>query len=180
MNAALKKLIQIAGAALEAEDRVLLGSIAANNLAYPNENGGILRMNNERYYQFIIARALVSSFLYPVEIEVNSHDLVLMDPNNNSKWFAVIEMKRWMSENGTQEIPSILSDIQKLRSTNAAHNMMMIFSANPKGSTAYQLKWLANELGFSSNNNQTWESYCFPTLDKNGNELEFWVAGYEL
>jgi hypothetical protein len=64
MRKELAKLIQIAGAALEFEDRYLIGAIAANQAAYPGRHGGILqyKFNNERYYQFVVARALVSSF----------------------------------------------------------------------------------------------------------------------
>ncbi len=84
MHKELIRLIDIAGAALEAEDRFFLGAISANQTAYPGGKGGILRINNERYYQFIIARALASSFPFAAAIEVDSHDLVLKYPNNNS------------------------------------------------------------------------------------------------
>lgn len=69
----LKLLIKIAGTALEVEDRFFLGAIAANQVAYPGEKSGILRINNERYYQFVVARSLASSFPYAAAVEVNSH-----------------------------------------------------------------------------------------------------------
>ena len=104
MNADLNILVKTAGLALELEDRYLLGSVAANRQAYPGENGGILRLNNERYYQFIVARSLVSSYPFAAEIEVDFHDLVLRYPGD-SKIFAAIEMKRWMTSSTKQWFP---------------------------------------------------------------------------
>ena len=100
MHDDLVRLINIAGAALETEDRFCLGAIAANQIAYPDEKGGILRINNERYYQFIVARALTSSYRFSATIEIGGHDLVVSYPGNPTKWFAIVEMKRWMSDKG--------------------------------------------------------------------------------
>jgi hypothetical protein len=76
MHPTLAHLIDIAGMSLEAEDRYMLGAVTANRVAYEGESGGILRINNERYYQFIVARALMSSMPYKVKVEVDSHDLL--------------------------------------------------------------------------------------------------------
>ena len=181
MHEELKRLIGISGAALEAEDRFFLGAVSANQAAYPGGKGGILRINNERYYQFIVARSLASSYPFPVAVEVDSHDLVLSKPQNKSDWFAVVEMKRWMSNNGEQEIPGILRDIEKLRSCKAENGLMMIFSANPKDATNEQLKWLTKRLDLSNiQDGPVWESYKFSTLNDKGEDVEFWVAGCEI
>ena len=181
MQKELIRLIEIAGAALEAEDRFFLGAVSANQTAYPDEKGGILRINNERYYQFIVARALASSFPYAAAIEVESHDLVLKYPNSDSNWFAVVEMKRWMSENGEQEIPGILRDIDKLRTSKADNALMLVFSATPKNTTDTQLGWLSKRLGISQNEDcSAWKIYKFPTLNVSGVEVEFWVAGFQV
>ena len=71
MHNDLVRLINIAGTALEAEDRFLRKAITENTLAYPEGKGGILRINNERYYQFIITRALISFYQFPVAVEYN-------------------------------------------------------------------------------------------------------------
>ena len=80
MHDELKQLLKIAGAALEAEDRFLRKAAASNPAAYHNEKAGILRFNNEHYYQFVVARALVSSLRLAASIEVTSNDLALKDP----------------------------------------------------------------------------------------------------
>jgi hypothetical protein len=182
MEIEFKHLIQIAGTALEAEDRYIREAIAANPIAYPNGRDGILRINNERYYQFIVARALVSSFPFAVTVEVGSHDLVLRYPHSPEKWFAVVEMKRWMSVEGEQEISAILRDInEKLRPAAADHALMVLFSANPRGTTKTQLGWLTNRLNIAATvDPDVWECYSFPTLDSQGKDVEFWVAGYEV
>jgi len=175
------KLIEIAGAALEAEDRFFLGAVAANQTAYPGGKGGILRINNERYYQFVVARALASSFPFAVAVEVNSHDLVLKDPHNDSNWFAVVEMKRWMSPTGNQEIQGIKRDIEKLRSCNAENGLMLVFSANTKNQTDDNLDWLSKQIIDPPIEGQLeCKSYRFATIHKSGEEVEFWVAGFEV
>jgi hypothetical protein len=125
MDDFIQRLVNLSGSALQIEDCVLLTSVAKNQLVYPNENGGILRFNNERYYQFVIARALVAEIEYRVQIEVETHDLLLGLPREP---FAVVEMKRWMSSTGESEIPAILHDLhKKLPNAKAEIKLMMIF-----------------------------------------------------
>ena len=147
MNADLNILVKTAGLALELEDRYLLGSVAANRQAYPGENGGILRLNNERYYQFIVARSLVSSYPFAAEIEVDFHDLVLRYPGD-SKIFAAIEMKRWMTSNGYEELESIKRDVvEKLAIANSEKSFLIVFFANPvQNSVTDNLKWLSENI----------------------------------
>ncbi len=82
MDPIFKRLIDIASAALEAEDRLFLDGVSANQKACPGEKGGILRIDKEKYYQFIVARALASSFPYPADVEVGYYDLVLRHPGD--------------------------------------------------------------------------------------------------
>ena len=51
----LDSVIEIAGSALEAEDRYVLGCSTATG-----KKGGLLRIPNERYYQFVVCRGLLS------------------------------------------------------------------------------------------------------------------------
>ena len=181
MHCKLKSLIKIAGFALEVEDRLFLGDIAANQVAYNNESGGILRINNERYYQFIIARALTSSYPFNVTVEHKTHDLVLRYPDNLSKWFAVVEIKRWMSNRGNIEQDRISKDIEKLQRVNAENALILIISANPKKSTEKNLGELSKELGLTQNEDSSiWNWYSFPTIDCLGHEVEFFIAGHEI
>ncbi len=177
MQKELSKLVEIAGPALEAEDRYLLGSISANRAAYPDGNGGLLRVNNERYYQFIVARALMSSFPFAVVPELNRHDLVLKYPGSNSNWFAAVEMKRWMSGAGESEIPGMIEDLKKLRSCGAESALMLVFSANKAGKTNENLAWLSARLDIDAS---SWETYSFPTFNTEGESVDFWVAGFKV
>lgn len=177
MHSTLIRLINIAGMALEAEDRYMLGAVTANRIAYEGESGGILRINNERYYQFIVARALMSSMHYKVKVEVDSHDLLLVTPKANER-FAVIEMKRWMSPAGGQEIPGIRRDLfEKLPAAKAELKLMLLFSANPPGQMKEQIGWLSEKLGVSKD---LWETYSFETVDETGSPVEYWTAGYQV
>jgi hypothetical protein len=181
MHNELKRLINIAGAALEAEDQDIRKGVTANNIAYPGGNGGILRFIKERYYQFITARSLTSTCPYPVAVEEEFHDLVLKHPEPSTDWFAVVEMKLWMSEDGRQEITPICDDLDKLRKCDADHALMLLFSANPHGSTQKNLVWLSAELSKSTPiMAPLWEDYCFPTINRHGEAVEFWVAGYQV
>ncbi len=170
-----KELICIAGMALEAEDRYYLGATTANKRAYPNSQGGILRMNNERYYQFTIARALTSSYPYGVKVEVNTHDMVLHYPDSDKKLYAVLEMKRWMSPEGNQEIQGIKNDIQKLLIAAAEHALMLIISANPLGKTKNYIRDLSGDIGLT-----TYDHYAFTTIEPAGKNVEFCLAGFQV
>jgi hypothetical protein len=188
MHDDLVNLINIAGAALQEEDRRFRNAIAKNQLAYPNENPGaicgILRLgfNNEHYYQFLVARALIDSYQYRVDVEKNYYDLVISYPGDSSRWFAIVEMKRWMTGNGEIEIPGILYDIStKLVSNKAEHNLMLLFSSNPHGQTVENHAWLATQLRLAPPEDTcVWNRYSFPTYNIKGKEFEFWVAGYEV
>jgi hypothetical protein len=99
------------GAALEAEDRLILGSGTVRNEA---KKGGILRLNNERYYQSILWRAMLSRWSAAVEYR-SRYDLVLFNADDPETLYALFELKRWMGEKGEQELPGIAADIRKLR-----------------------------------------------------------------
>ncbi|KUM02749.1 hypothetical protein KIF53_15525 [Chromobacterium subtsugae] len=177
MHPDLARLVDIAGMALEAEDRQILGAVTANRVAYSGESGGLLRFNNERFYQFIVAKSLLSSMPYKVSVEVNSHDMVLEVPDTGNH-FAVVEMKRWMSPNGEQELPGIRKDIfQKLQNTTGAHKLMLLFSSNPRDQMREQMSWLLERLNLPED---SFSSYCFSTYDQLGKAVEFWIAGIEI
>jgi hypothetical protein len=178
VDAFIQRLVTLSGKALKFEDKILLDAVAKNKLVYSkeNESGGILRFNNERYYQFVIARALVAEIEYRVEIEVDTHDLLLN--HSSQKRFAVVEMKRWMSSTGESEIPAIRHDLHgKLPVADAELKVMMIFSANPRDQMSKQLEWLSPRLNDSP---ISWKTYCFPTKNLGGLDFEFWVAACQV
>ncbi len=187
MDKTLVDLLDIASDALKNEDTAIRDAMAANKRAYPGGQGGILRINNERYYQFLVARALAltQAFPFPAKVELATHDLVLQYPANPSKWFAVVEMKRWMTESGAPEIPGIIKDMGKLQQCRGENAMLLLFSTNDRGDASTQLDWLSKELadmyGFSAIKGSTsWEIRRFDTVRPSGKEVEFWVAGYQV
>src|SRR5690242_6365980 len=110
----LRLLVETACKALKAEDDFLRTQIAQNPSGYPNQRAGILRPGfvDERYYQRLVARQLLTWKPYEACLELASHDLVLTQA---AQWFAVIEMKLWMGSTGNATLPKILDDIRKLQ-----------------------------------------------------------------
>lgn len=112
----LQKLVSIAGHALEIEDHFIAGCVATNPDLYGDGRPqGILRINNERYYQFLIIRSLMSGFPYRVEPERDTHDIALYADKEAKDYAALGELKRWMSSTGEVEIPALRRDIEKLK-----------------------------------------------------------------
>jgi hypothetical protein len=189
MKSELKRLIEIAGSALEAEDKFLIKAVAANQVAYPHRKCGILRLD-DRYLKFVVARALYSSsfpFATAIEMElkVKSHDLVIHYPNDDSRWFAAVEMRRWTGRiaYGWKEIRSIRRAInEKFRPSKAENALMLILTANGRGLANWNLGQLAKKLGISQpEDHSVWEIYCFPIVDEVGYGVaDFCVAGYEV
>lgn len=175
MDDTIARLVQIAGAALESEDRYILGAMHANHGVYAGPKCGILRRDfREAYYQYIVARALMSSFPYVVGLEEgNRNDLVLRHPGDDSrKPFAVIEMKQWWEEGsvGEMEIQKIQRDVEeKLTGCDADWGLMMVFTANL---TAGERGMLSRRLGVRS---ASVYSYTFPTFNVPGDQADFWL-----
>jgi hypothetical protein len=96
MTIGVDELVSIAGAALEAEDRYVLGCSTITA-----KNGGILRIANERYYQFVACLGWLSR--WNTMPELRAHDAVILE---DDKEVATIEMKKWLSETGETEVKS--------------------------------------------------------------------------
>ena len=164
-----QELVQTAGSALEIEDRYILGCLAARG----GNGGGLLANQNERYYQFMIWRQLMSR--WDVKTELQTHDLVISYGNGKH---AVIEIKRWFSASGDRELPGIRRDITKMvDNKQCSQAFMMIISVNPLECTSGNLAFLQTEIPRLSGDDAT--LYKFPT--RNGNEsVEFWVAAWTI
>lgn len=144
----LQELVNIAGYALETEDRFIAGCVAMHPELYQNTDpAGILRFNNERYYQFLIARSLMSGFPYRVELERDTYDIALYASSDaGPKDFAAVgEIKRWMSSTGEPEIPAIRQDIEKLKLCRCP-KFLLIITASPLGKTQENIEFLAEKL----------------------------------
>lgn len=179
MNDLLKNIVALSSAALEAEDKYIRESLSANS-AYPNNKAGILRINNERYYQFVIARHLFATLNRHIELEENFIDLVIHSTSSQEDYEVSVEMKRWMSATGNTEIKSIRDDFDKLKSHNSKHRLMLIFSANPsESSIENNIEYLSKKID-KNVNPMLWEVKHFNTYNSKNNESVFWVAGYEV
>jgi hypothetical protein len=160
MTITVHELVKVVGAELEAEDRSF-------------DPGGILRIWNERYYQFVACRGLHRCGR-DVKSEHRSHDLVIFVEGKPN---AFIEMKCWGSANGIRELRGIASDVQQklmpLASSSTA--FMIIFSANPRDQTKQNLAFLEEKIPELAIYER--EIYPFPTFDP---KIEFWVAGWQI
>lgn len=177
MSPEFRQLIDIAIVALEQEDKNIRDAIDKNQMTYHGETGGILRFNLERFFQLIIAKSLILTFPFMAEVEKDWHDIVLYEPGDVNNYVAAIEMKLWMSVDGKREIPSILTDIDKLIETRASKSLMLIVTANPP----YMTNCCINEMSeFLCNKYQPYHR-AFTTVDRwDHSEVEFVLLGYQI
>lgn len=180
MNQLLKHVVDLSTEALEVEESALRLSMKYNP-AYKDSSGGILSINNERYYQFSIAKYFYQRLPMKIGIEENYHDLVIYSQDEKNKYTCVIEMKRWMSGNGKAEIPGIQDDIKILRQADSDTGILLIFSSNPidSHSTDENINELTKLIDMSLEPTK-WYFREFTTLVNNSQENIFWVAGYEV
>ncbi|WP_155976373.1 hypothetical protein [Novispirillum itersonii] len=184
----LSELVRAAGEALCAED-VAFRTALRSNRDCPGQFGGILRMANERYFQFVIARFYAGILPYVVKVEDNRRDISLSLPGRREPdpREIVIEMKCWLSASGNSELAAIRTDMfQNLTADiagsrtggfRARQGLMLIVSANPRGQMTSNVRWLSDRLGVSADD---WETFVFDTENADGAEVEFWVAGYDV
>ncbi|WP_444912881.1 hypothetical protein [Microbulbifer sp. PAAF003] len=177
MDLILKDLISLSCKALQEEDQYLQESLS-NNSCYSCDQAGILKINNERYYQFIIARYLFRYFARRIQVEYDLIDLVVFREDVPSEIEVVVEVKRWMSSTGSPEIPKIRSDFDKLSKCSPAKGLALIMSSNPKGvSIKDNIQYLSDGLDRNLDSD-LWVYESFDTIGINGEENVFWVAGY--
>lgn len=178
MDKRIEQIVQLAGKALEQEDRLIRQAILANRATYPGVKYGIAGKGfREHDYQYIVWRSLLEFFPYIAEREEENHnDLILRYPDANSATpFTIIEMKNWWGEEDSEwekEVSAIKSDIdRKLVHCRAEWGIEMVFSANLRGKTEYWLNILSDRLGIMRRG-----YYSFPTYNVNNDEIDFWVA----
>lgn len=161
------ELVLRAGLGLEAEDRLILGAGQVRG-----EHGGILRLVNERYYQFIVWRSVLPK--WPSAVEIDYHDLII-DNGSSRTPLAIVEMKNWVSGSGNKEIPGIKNDVAKLRDAQAQNCGLMLFSVNPIDATDSNVAAL-EKLVFTDAAIPRRSMYRFQTIDARGRKVEFWVS----
>jgi hypothetical protein len=175
MNGILEELVRRSGFALEAEDRLIMGSATMKG-----QHGGLLRINNEHYYQGVVWRALLSRWL--VKVEVDRHDLVIYDDAEPKTYVTAVEMKRWMSVEGNREISGIKEDVGKLRRATVRNGYLLVFSANPLDRpelTEENMVLLQKDV-FGADPPLETQSYAFRTFDEKRRDREFWIIGWRV
>lgn len=174
MQNLLKELADIATEALKKEDAFLKNG-AKDNPNYKNDKRGILLLNYERYFQYLIARSIIASSKYKIQLEQNYHDIVLSEQNHKS--LAVIELKRWMSETGNPELPKITIDINKLKESKlAGKKILMIFSVNPRNDTELNRRILFQNLKLDISQSAVSKFLTYNATT----EVEFWISCVEI
>lgn len=140
----LREMVKLIGTELKREDG-LIREATINNVAYEQCRGqGITYLKIEHYYQFAAVRALLPTFRFRVKPEFKRFDLALFT-RSSSEPIALGEIKLWMSTTGEPEIPRILKDREKLSAAHCA-TFLLIFSANPQGKAAENLRSLIDRL----------------------------------
>ena len=181
MDSEIKAIVEIASNALKEEDSYLSNSVKGNSIYANDQTKGILRFNNERFYQYIIAREMLKVYPGYIDLEKDTHDLVIYGSESN-KYKIVVEMKRWMSSGGASELPGIKSDVsEKLSVSNSDKSLMLVFSSNPDKDklTEENIKFLTNEIRSVG---KVYSSHFekFPVSYKSEIDNVFWVAGFEI
>jgi len=154
-NEHLKALVECAGRALEFEDRYLTG--CAHVRGWKTIRTGIWANINERYYQFVVWRALMSSFPWRPHTEAQTHDLAFYEGESN-ELVGVAEMKVWYGK--TYGVEAIRADVQSLRKVSVPA-VMLIIAGLPKERTEERLEWLAEKIEVSR---QDFVTYTFDTV----------------
>ncbi len=181
MKKEMVTLVEMAGSALENEDKNLRAAVNSNKRAYANEDGGLLRIKNEGFYHYIILRSLFRHYPYAVFTRQNTQDLVLNHPGATQDPFAVVEMKHWMETGEARAISELRDDLDTLRDKDAENKLMLLFVNNFKQDLKNNIDLLSDKLGAVAEvNDDFWTSYSFATVDREGREMEFWIGGYQV
>jgi len=146
----VKRLVECASRALEAEDRYLLSCFKSRHWRAGDNGIGVFDNLNERYYQFVIWRELMSSCSWRPRTERKGFDLAFYDDATN-ELVAVAEIKGWWSVKGEQELPGIKRDLEKLGSLRLPGVMraMLVLTSHPSGLLEENSRILADELRVS-------------------------------
>lgn len=181
MKEELATLVQMAGTALENEDKNIRAAVNSNKKAYENEDGGILRIENESFYHYIVLRSLFRHYPFAVFTKQNTQDLILNHPGESQHPFAVVEMKHWIKTREASAVSDLKEDIEKLRAETAENKLMMLFVNNPKQEIETNIELLSDKLSATAEvKDDFWSSYRFSTVDREGKEMEFWIGGYQV
>ena len=172
-NEDLKRLVECAGRALECEHRYLVH--CASERHWRGRPIGICDNTNERYYQFVVWRALMASFPWRPRTERRGYDLAFYNDETN-ELVAFAEIKGWWGVSGEQELPGIRRDLEKLGILRIP-GVMLILTCHPKNQAEDNFRWLAEKLGVSRDDIVT-HSFDTPSWPDDDHPTEFAVIGF--
>jgi hypothetical protein len=169
----LKQLVECAGKALEAEEQYLMNCVSKPGAKTTPR--GLMQNKNERYYQFVIWRGLLSdpAFSCRSMTERYGHDLAFYE-GKSERPVAFAEIKGWWSDSGETEIPGIKRDLEKLEMRKVP-GVMLIVTCSYKGNSKANLQWLAGKLGIDQHRFVTRR---FDTAYPGESPMEFEVIGF--
>jgi hypothetical protein len=161
LSSALGDIVKLGGLALQAEDCAIQAA-----LHHRGEHGGSVHMENERYHQFVIWRAVLPIWHAVLERE-NSTDIII-SRDGEKHYF---ELKNWRRED---QFNSIVRDIEKLQSRENGY--LLITAVNPTGQTDDNILHFLSKVDGLEISSQ--ETYKFSTKKIDGSSFEYWIAGW--
>ena len=173
-NEDVKRLVECASRALEAEDRYLASCFKARH--WRSRPDGICDNMNERYYQFVIWRELMSSFPWRPRTERQGYDLAFYD-DETDKLVAFAEIKGWWSASGKEELPGINRDMTDKLGILGIPGVMLILTSQRTEEAEENFCWLADELGVARNDMAT-ASFRTSPWPGDDRDTEFAVIGF--
>jgi hypothetical protein len=105
LTLALGDIVTLGGLALQAEDCAIRAA-----LHHRGEHGGLVHMENERYHQFIVWRAILPIWHAVLEREEGTDIIISKDGIKH-----YFELKNWRGATGDDQLGSIRRDVRKLQ-----------------------------------------------------------------
>jgi hypothetical protein len=166
LTLALGDIVTLGGLALQFEDCAIRAA-----LHHRGEHGGLVHMENERYHQFIIWRAILPIWHAVLERE-NGTDIII-SKDGIKHYF---ELKNWRGEHGNDQLPSMRKDIGRLQPRQNGY--LLITSCNPFGQTDGNIKYLFDRVdGLEDSSKKVFQ---FRIVDHKGSAFEYWIAGWSV
>ena len=163
-RSALREVVILGGLALQAEDCAIRAA-----LHHRGKHGGLARIENERYHQFIIWRAVLP--VWHAEIEKFGLTDLAIDCEDGKHYF---ELKNWTGASGEGQIHLIQKDVYKLQRWERRY--IVVTSLNPPDQTDLNIAFLTQRVVGLANDER--QDFRFRTQDVYGKEFEFWIAGW--
>jgi hypothetical protein len=152
----LEMIVHIAGKELESENRAICESFKTNPALSGNTRlvPGIKLLENERYYQRVVYRALLPSLRYAPKIEYgrDKFDIALFQNalfKKDEEPIALGEMKDDRYTELARLVRQVEKDITKLSDRPRCAQFLLVFTIVPKGSLDDWVKRLLKELNCS-------------------------------